>query len=65
MITGWKPFDPLVGFAVEANIRWSGGRLMWHSMKGLLDCSDPKVGHQIRNRLDARLTGWRRRSKSA
>jgi cation diffusion facilitator family transporter len=52
MITGWKAFDPLVAFAVAANILWSGGRLMWHSTKGLLDYSDPRIGHQIRNRLD-------------
>ncbi len=52
MATGWKPFDPLVAFAVAANILWSGGRLMWHSTKGLLDYSDPRIGHQIRNRLD-------------
>jgi cation diffusion facilitator family transporter len=54
MVTGWKPFDPLVALAVAANILWSGGRLMWQSMKGLLDYSDPAVGHQIRSRLDAR-----------
>jgi len=53
MLTGWKPFDPLVALAVAGNILWSGGRLMWQSMKGLLDYSDPAVGHQIRNRLDA------------
>ncbi len=52
MATGWRPFDPLVALAVAANILWSGGRLMWQSMKGLLDYSDPKVGHQIRARLD-------------
>jgi cation diffusion facilitator family transporter len=52
MITGWKPFDPLVAFSIAANIMWSGGRLMWHSTKGLLDYSDPKIGHEIRNRLD-------------
>jgi cation diffusion facilitator family transporter len=52
MMTGWKPFDPLVAYAVAANILWSGGRLMWHSMKGLLDYSDPKIGHRIRNQLD-------------
>ncbi len=52
MMTGWKPFDPLVAYAVAANILWQGGQLMWHSMKGLLDYSDPKIGHQIRNRLD-------------
>ena len=52
MMTGWKPIDPLVAFAVAANILWSGGRLILNSMKGLLDYSDPKIGHQIRNRLD-------------
>jgi cation diffusion facilitator family transporter len=52
MITGWKPFDPLVAYAIAANILWSGGRLMWHSIEGLLDYSDPRIGHQIRNRLD-------------
>jgi cation diffusion facilitator family transporter len=50
--TGWKPFDPLVAYAVAVNILWSGGRLMWQSMKGLLDYSDPRIGRQIRTRLD-------------
>ncbi|HEV2135111.1 MAG TPA: cation diffusion facilitator family transporter [Terracidiphilus sp.] len=53
LLTGWKPLDPLVAFAVAANILWSGGSLVWHATKGLLDYSDPEVGHQIRNRLDA------------
>jgi cation diffusion facilitator family transporter len=53
MMTGWKPFDPLVAYAVAANILWTGGRLLWRSFKGLLDYSDPKVGHLIRARLDA------------
>ena len=52
MLTGWKPLDPLVALAVAANIVWSGGRLMWQSMKGLLDYSDPAVGHKIRGQLD-------------
>lgn len=52
MLTGWKPFDPLVAYAVAANILWSGGRLMAQSFKGLLDYSDPEVGHRIRRRLD-------------
>jgi divalent metal cation (Fe/Co/Zn/Cd) transporter len=38
---------------VAANILWTGGRLLWRSFKGLLDYSDPKVGHLIRARLDA------------
>ena len=51
--TGWKPLDPLVAYGVAANIMWTGGRLLWRSFKGLLDYSDPRVGHQIRARLDA------------
>jgi cation diffusion facilitator family transporter len=53
MTTRWLPFDPLVAFGVAANILWTGGRLLWRSFKGLLDYSDPKVGHEIRRRLDA------------
>ncbi|HYM76486.1 MAG TPA: cation diffusion facilitator family transporter [Candidatus Dormibacteraeota bacterium] len=53
MLTGWKPFDPLVAIAVAANILWSGGRLAWRSAVGLLDYSDPETGKLIRERLDA------------
>jgi len=53
MATGWKAFDPVVAFAIVANILWTGGRLLWRSFKGLLDYSDPKIGHRIRERLDA------------
>lgn len=53
MLTGWKPFDPLVAIAVAANILWSGGRLAWRSAVGLLDYSDPKFGREIRRKLDA------------
>jgi len=52
MLTGWKPFDPLVAIAVAANILWSGGRLAWRSAAGLLDYSDPETGRQIRGKLD-------------
>jgi cation diffusion facilitator family transporter len=52
MLTGWKPFDPLVAIAVAANILWSGGRLAWRSAVGLLDYSDPETGKQIREKLD-------------
>jgi len=52
MLTGWKPFDPLVAIAIAANILWSGGRLAWRSAVGLLDYSDPKTGKQIREHLD-------------
>ena len=35
MLTGWKPFDPLLAIVVAANILWSGGRLAWRSAVGL------------------------------
>lgn len=53
MLTGWKPFDPLVAIAIAANILWSGGRLAWRSAVGLLDYSDPDTGKRIREKLDA------------
>jgi cation diffusion facilitator family transporter len=53
MLTGWKPFDPLVAIAVSVNILWSGGRMAWRSAVGLLDYSDPQTGKQIRQKLDA------------
>jgi len=53
LLTGWKPFDPLVAIAVAANILWSGGRLVWRSAVGLLDYSDPEAGRRIRDKLDA------------
>ena len=53
MLTGWKPFDPLVAIAVAINILWSGGRMAWRSAVGLLDYSDPETGKQIREKLDA------------
>jgi len=52
MLTGWRPFDPLVAYAVAANILWSGGRLVAQSFKGLLDYSDPEIGRRIGRRLD-------------
>jgi cation diffusion facilitator family transporter len=53
MLTGWKPFDPLIAVLVALNILWSGGRLAWRSAVGLLDYSDPGIGKQIRENLDA------------
>jgi len=53
LLTGWKPFDPLVAIAVAINIFWSGGRLVWKSAVGLLDYGDPGTGRKIRDQLDA------------
>jgi cation diffusion facilitator family transporter len=52
ILTGWKPFDPLVAIAIAVNILWSGGRLAWRSAVGLLDYSDPGTGKRIREKLD-------------
>jgi cation diffusion facilitator family transporter len=52
MLTGWKPFDPLLAIAVAINILWAGGHLVWRSAVGLLDHSDPSVGNEIRGKLD-------------
>lgn len=36
-LTGWLVLDPLVALAVAANILWTGGRLVWQSVRGLMD----------------------------
>ncbi len=52
LLTGWKPFDPLLALAVAANILWSGGHLVWRSARGLMDYSDPDTGRMLRDKLD-------------
>ncbi len=52
IVTGWKPFDPLCAIAVALNILWSGGRLVWRSVSGLMDYADPEVGEALRRRLE-------------
>ncbi len=52
LLTGWRFLDPLFAIAVALNILWSGGKLVWRSVTGLMDYSDPAVGRQIRQRLD-------------
>ncbi len=53
LVTGWKPFDPLFAIGVALNILWSGSRLVWRSVAGLLDYSDPATGRTLRATLDA------------
>lgn len=50
--THWRPFDPLIAILVALNILWSGGNLVWRAAMGLLDYSDPMMGHRIREKLD-------------
>ena len=52
MWTGWLPFDPILAFIVALNILWSGGRLVWQSVGGLMDEGDPELDRQIRTVLD-------------
>ena len=47
-----SPSIPWSRIAVAGNILFSGGRLLWQSIRGLLDYSDPRVGHELRARLD-------------
>jgi len=56
LITGWKPFDPILAIAVAINILWSGGHLVYRSAVGLLDYADPDQGRKIRDKLDALCT---------
>jgi hypothetical protein len=44
---------PVGALGVAANILWSGGHLVWRSVVGLLDYSDPKAGRKIRDKLDS------------
>ena len=53
MLTGWKPFDPICAILIGLNILWSGGMLVWRSAQGLLDYSDPGVGRDLGQKLDA------------
>jgi cation diffusion facilitator family transporter len=53
MLTGWKPFDPLLAIFVALNIIWSGGRLVWRSFSGLMDYADPGMAETLREKLDA------------
>lgn len=52
MWTGWRAFDPICAIAVALNILWSGGRLVWRSVGGLMDYSDPETGRMLREKLD-------------
>ncbi|HYZ87026.1 MAG TPA: cation diffusion facilitator family transporter, partial [Bryobacteraceae bacterium] len=53
LVTGWKPFDPLVAIAVAVNILFSGGKLIRESVRGLMDYSDPEIKSNIESELDA------------
>jgi cation diffusion facilitator family transporter len=41
VLTGWTILDPLIALVVAANIVWSGGRIVWASVLGLMDTALP------------------------
>lgn len=49
--TGWLLLDPLCAIAVAANILWSGGKLIYRSVGGLMDYVDPQTGRLIQRVL--------------
>lgn len=53
LLTGWKPFDPIVAIAVALNILWSGGGLLHRSISGLMDYSDPEIAKQLEPHVQA------------
>ncbi len=40
-ITDWERLDPVVAIIVAANIVWSGGRIVYQSVSGLMDAALP------------------------
>ena len=53
MLTGWKPFDPLMAIATAVNILWTGRGLIRRSFGGLMDEADPALAATLRHLLDA------------
>jgi cation diffusion facilitator family transporter len=51
MLTGWRHFDPICAIVVALNILYSGGKLVWRSVGGLLDYTDPRVGDKLHREL--------------
>jgi len=52
MITGWRPFDPICGMAMAANILVSGFGLMRSAFAGLMDSADQNVQRKVLEILD-------------
>jgi cation diffusion facilitator family transporter len=51
LLTGWMPFDPICAIIVALNILWSGGKLVFSSIGGLMDYTDPEIGKILREKL--------------
>jgi cation diffusion facilitator family transporter len=53
LLTGWKPFDPLIAIAVACNILWSGFDLVRRAVSGLMDYSDPHIARDLEPHVEA------------
>lgn len=53
LITGWKPFDPIAAIVLAVNIAWEGSKLMWQSIRGLLDYADPQAEGRLKDTLES------------
>ncbi|MEW5982577.1 MAG: cation diffusion facilitator family transporter [Acidobacteriota bacterium] len=53
LLTGWLPFDPIIAIIVALNILWSGSNLVFRSVSGLMDYTDPRLADQVRQRVIA------------
>ena len=42
VLTGWLWMDPVVALLVAANIVWTGSRIVWRSISGLMDLALPR-----------------------
>ena len=51
LLTRWTPFDPLCAIAVALNILWSGGKLAFRAVTGLMDYADPALTRTVKDRL--------------
>lgn len=52
LVTGWKPFDPMIAIAVALNIIWSGANLIRTAVRGLLDLPDPEALAKVRQAVE-------------
>jgi cation diffusion facilitator family transporter len=54
--SGWQWLDPAVALVVAANILWTGGRIVWRSIAGLMD---PALAPAERQLIDEVLGNYR------
>ncbi|MDR0735484.1 MAG: cation diffusion facilitator family transporter [Zoogloeaceae bacterium] len=57
VISGWLWLDPLLALFVALHILWTGGRLLYRSVSGLMDSALPR---EEQAQIDAILKTWRR-----